>query len=953
MQDQQQLEDLLGKTAESYWQRLQQSCAQTPLLEDNENSIKQILALSDFVAEALIRTPTMLETLLNQGLLQQNQVDYQQQLSLALENVSSEEQLQQCLRQFRALHMVRLAWRDLLNMQDIETSLQHVSTLADNLIMQASQWLYQHLCQRYGTPQGEHGPQPLLVIGMGKLGGKELNFSSDIDLIFAFPSSGATSGGRKSVEHQQFFTRLAQKLITALNQVTTDGQVFRVDMRLRPFGESGPLVANFAALEDYYQEQGREWERYAMVKGRILNPQSALKDELQSILKPFVYRRYLDYGAIDSLRKMKQLINQELRRRGLKNNIKLGRGGIREVEFIAQSFQLIRGGREPALRHQSLLTTLKQLEQLDILNLQEYQQLSEGYLFLRKTEHCLQQFADQQTQLLPDDKLNQQRLCQVMGYDNYPAFLACLQQHMQYIHQQFLLLVGGAEEEQEQQDDEELSSCKDLWQLALEPDEQLTLLQQWLNEDKSQQMITHLHTLKHQVAKRHIGQKGQDTIAKLIPRLLLTTLKYPQQEVDKLFQRLVTVLCAILGRTTYLDLLNENQGAADQLVKLCAASPWIAEQMARFPLLLDELLNPVALYQPTPLDQYAAELRETLLRVEPDDLEQQMEVLRQFKLSQQLRIAAADVTAAVPVMKVSDHLTYLAEAILDQVISLSWQQVSVRFGVPIGHDLHNSGFAVLAYGKMGGIELGYGSDLDLVFIHNADNNCVTDGKKSISAQQFYIKLAQRIMHHFNTKTVYGELYEADLRLRPSGNSGLLVCHINGFAQYQLQEAWTWEHQALVRSRFVWGHQQLAKEFSAVRQQVLCQPRQRTELASEVTTMRKKMRDHLTNAEIPGIDLKQDQGGIADIEFLVQYWVLAHAHLHPDLCLCSDNVRILQSLSQAGVITTQQQQRLNNAYLHFRNTNHRLALQQQAKAHATAEIDDFRAEVTAIWQQVFN
>lgn len=458
------------------------------------------------------------------------------------------------------------------------------------------------------------------------------------------------------------------------------------------------------------------------------------------------------------------------------------------MEFIAQSFQLIRGGREPALRHQSLLETLSQLTQLGILCEAECADIKLGYLFLRKTEHCLQQFNDQQTQLLPDDPLNQQRLCQVMGFGSYQQFLQSLETHMAYIHQQFLSLVGDREEKEQHSDDEALTSCIDLWQLPLEPGEQLALLQNWLSQQQSEKMISHLATFKQQISKRPIGQKGQDTISKLIPRLLLKTLQQQEQGLENLFQRVAAVLTAILGRTTYLDLLNENQGAADQLIKLCAASPWIAQQMARFPLLLDELLNPVTLYQPTPIHEYAAQLRETMLRVEPDDQEQQMEVLRQFKLSQQLKIAAADVTGALPVMKVSDHLTYLAEAILNQVITLAWQQVSQRLGEPQGYSLDNSGFAVLAYGKLGGIELGYGSDLDLVFVHNAPANCVTSGAKSVSAQQFYIKLAQRVMHHFNTKTVYGELYEADMRLRPSGNSGLLVCHINGFEKYQLEEA---------------------------------------------------------------------------------------------------------------------------------------------------------------------
>lgn len=948
------MQDLLEKAAEDHWQRLSEvtdlstfSLTKDPLIQEE---IRSTLGLSDFIAEQVISRPELLNSALQFNSAEAYYVDYYHNLSEALANCPDEESGQSVIRRFRNQHMVAIAWQDLNNKQNIEKSLQQVSDLADAIILATYHWLYQILCKKYGTPMGPLGPQPMFIIAMGKLGGKELNYSSDIDLIFAYPEPGEITTGRKSIEHQTFFTRLGQRLIKALNQITVDGQAFRVDMRLRPFGDSGPLVSHLAALEDYYQEQGREWERYAMVKARVLNSESPYVEELYDILRPFVFRRYIDFGVIDSLRNMKKMIQQEVRRRKLNNNIKLGKGGIREAEFIVQSFQLIRGGREPQLQTRNLLSVLQTLAKNQILSIEDACQLRDAYLYLRKAEHCLQQFGDEQTQNLPDDALTQARLIKALGCQNFVEVLQQIDEHMENISQQFGLIIGDIEEEEE---DDDLSNLKDLWTFSfdqdMEADDARSLLAPWLSEQQQQQCFDIIFRFKSDISKKALGARGAETLDKLMPRLFLEIFNFAPNEAAEILSSLIQVISRILQRTAYLELLLENLPALQQLVKLCHSSPWIAQQIRSFPILLDELLNPADLYNPTPPEQFSDLLRQQLLRVPQDDLEQQMESLRQFKLSQQLRIAAADITGALPVNKVSDHLTVLAEVIVAETVQMAWQQMTERYGYPAGASEDKRQFAVVAYGKLGGIELGYGSDLDLVFLHHCDSNAGTDGAKSIDSKQFYIKLSQRIIHIFTTKTSSGDLYEVDMRLRPSGNSGLLVSHINAFENYQEQEAWTWEHQALMRGRFIHGDSRLRARFQEIRYNALAKSRDIDELKKEIKDMREKMRKHLNKGTEGQFDLKQDKGGITDIEFLVQFWVLANASQHKELTRWSDNLRILEQLCQLKIIDETQMKTLTDSYLGYRNTGHRLSLACKSVLDATQQFNANRDNVIAIWE----
>lgn len=934
----------MAATAERYWQRLNDSSAQlvSSLTQVQQQELKNIFALSDFIATQLCRNPDWIPALFEHELHNIERQAFDAELNELLAPVTDEEQVKRILRQYRNRQMVRIAWRDFFDYSELQESLLDLSALAEALVIAGRDWLYREMCAQLGTPSDSQGkPQKLLILGMGKLGGRELNFSSDIDLIFTFPEHGETLGGRRAVENQQFFIRMGQRLVNLLNQVTVDGFVYRVDMRLRPYGESGPLVVSFSGLEDYYQEQGRDWERYAMVKARALGPWTSDSDELHDLLRPFVYRRYLDFSAIESLRKMKGLITQEVRRRKLTNNIKLGAGGIREVEFVVQSFQLIRGGREPALRQQSLFGAIKTLYQLGQLEYLAVDELEKSYILLRRVENLLQAINDEQTQTLPNDELNWQRLCYALNADTEMDLREQIEMAMRQIHRHFNDTVGG-----NNLDEHNETWTQQLWN-AYEDDHALAILEeQGIDDEKLWPLLNSWHDT---VVRRTIGPRGRETLDKLMPRLLceFTSVATP----SKAFEQVSKVLDQILTRTTYLELLCENPGARQQLVSLCLASPWIAQQLAKFPMLLDELIDPAQLYDTTSLDDYGSELRQYLLRVPEDDMEQQMEALRQFKLSQQLKIAAADVTGVLPVMEVSDHLTFLAEAIIEQVVHQAWAQVSARHGVPANLKDNEMGFAVVGYGKAGGIELGYGSDLDLVFLHNGSQAGQTNGDRAIDIGHFYLKLAQRVLHLFSTRTNSGELYEVDMRLRPSGASGLLVSEIEHFGEYQRTEAWTWEHQALVRARFMFGDISLSSRFNELRAEVLETQRDSEALAKDVREMRLKMRDHLLKVEEGMFDLKQSCGGIADIEFIAQYLVLAHASEHKSLSFWSDNVRIFAELAELALLPFETAQLLTQAYCHLRDESHRLVLQQKQTVLPVTAVRPYSDKVIEIYQQI--
>ncbi|MFC3031977.1 bifunctional [glutamate--ammonia ligase]-adenylyl-L-tyrosine phosphorylase/[glutamate--ammonia-ligase] adenylyltransferase [Pseudoalteromonas fenneropenaei] len=917
----------------------QQRCAELGVVAPFDTGLMRLLALSDFAFRVLQNRPELVAWLQDEAGMQLRDTPEPLPESLAQLDDASCMRL---LRRYRQQYWLKIMWLDLVKGNDIADSIAYVSALAETLIAAANRWAYAQVAQSSGEPLDEHGfAMPMLVLGMGKLGGGELNFSSDIDLIFAYPRAGSTVGGRRSVEHQVFYTKVAQKLIAALNQVTADGQVFRVDMRLRPFGDSGPLVMSFAAMEDYYQEQGREWERYAMLKGRLLGQSNHYWQEFYALLRPFVYRRYIDFSVIESLRKMKHMIAQEVRRKGLVDNIKLGEGGIREVEFIVQALQMIRGGREKPLQVQSLLHAMQVLEQLQIVPSDVAHKLTNSYLLLRRVEQYLQAFDDKQTQTLPERELDKQRLAYLLNCNDWSAVLAAIEVPMLQVRDEFKQVIG-----EEPLEAASLAAC---YQLAWEQNDWHSC--NMLEDSAKNDWQVALETFQAALNKRPIGARGRDILDKLMPQVLASLVD--NQHTTATFTLVAEVIEKIASRTTYIELLYENQGALNQLIKLCAHSHWIGAHIARYPILLDELIDPAMLYRPLPLSAYKTEIRQYFLRVDSEDLEQQMEALRQFKQTQQLRIAAADATEVLDLMKVSDHLTALAEAIVEQAVNLAWQQMVARYGIPQGCSEADKGFAVIAYGKTGGFELGYDSDLDLVFVHNADGQAQTDGEKALPARQFYLKLAQRLMHLFNTRTSSGILYELDTRLRPEGNSGLLAINIESYYEYQREQAWTWEHQALVRARMIYGEESLQQRFKEIRHRILTSERDSQKLRDDVLSMREKMRQHLTKDTEQTFDLKQGLGGMTDIEFMAQYLVLNHAARVPKLTRFPDNIRIFELAAEAEVIDDSMRHNLTHAYCLFRDTYHLQSLNQMGRCVAKEQFAEAKSQVTSAWQTVFN
>lgn len=939
--------------------QLKSLCAEHAILQnfDENHPLVKAVTMSDFVAEILKKQPDLLAQWLVELPTLASSGNYAERLAELLTTVEDEAELHRQLRLFRHRELAALSVVQSIQPSVTQAVFEHLSDLAESLILGARDWLYHRLCQEYGTPMNaQNEAQELIILGMGKLGGRELNFSSDIDLIFTYPDQGETVGGRKPLENSKFFTRLGQRLIQALDDVTADGFVYRTDMRLRPFGDSGALVLSFAAMEDYYQEQGRDWERYAMIKAKILGEDLTNLNHryLKSLLRPFVYRRYLDFSAIQSLREMKQKISREVLRRGLNDNIKLGAGGIREVEFIVQAFQMMRGGRDKILQQRSLLTVLPQLSALNLLPESQVEQLREAYLFLRHVENVLQAIGDQQTQTLPSEPKEQAILIDAtrhyapqQAYENWQDFLALLVSYQTQVRAIFNELIGEEDEEGDEQNSK-LAQWRDILNYQLtEADLALNLREYPVNEQDYATIFQHLSGTFQEWVKRPIGGRGRDVLRKLLPKIADTVFSQPNYLV--LLPRILNIVDKITTRTTYLELLLEKEQILPQLCTLCGQSTMIAEQIARYPMLLDELIVQQSLSSVIALEEYPQALHEYLLRIPEEDEEALIDALRQFKQSQILRIAAADVLGVLPVMKISDHLTYLAEAIIGAVVNMAWKSLVKRFGQPEHLRDGEQDFTVIGYGKLGGIELGYNSDLDLVFLHNAPENCETEGgKKTISAHQFYLKLAQKINGMFNLNTAAGVLYEVDMRLRPSGEAGLLVSTFSAYEQYQQHEAWTWESQALVRARAVYGSPELREKFEQIRRQTLSQPRASGQLATEICEMREKMYSHLAQQDSERFHLKTDRGGITDIEFIAQFLVLNSAYQKPAMAVWSDNVRIFDAAVENEILTKAQGEQLKACYTGLRNRIHHLNLLNHESVVPSSEYILERQQVGEIW-----
>lgn len=920
-------------------------------------AMARVFVCSDFVAKTCTQHPELLSELVASNDLyasypQDHIREHLAELISKAQHPLTAKTLGALLRGFRRREMLRIAWRDLAGWCNLEAVMTDMTALAEACLQTTLDVLNENLCTRYGRPAAPDGtPQNLTVIGMGKLGAAELNFSSDIDLVFAYPQPGRTCGGPENIRNETFFLRLCRDLIQVIGARTAQGLVFRVDLNLRPYGENGPLCMHFDAMEDYYLRQGREWERYAWIKARAVAGDVPSGKCLLDTLRPFIYRRYLDFGAFDALREMKSRISQEVKRQRAHDNIKLGPGGIREIEFFAQMFQLIRGGVFHRLQERRLLTVLQILSQEQFIERQVAEALSRAYVFLRNTEHRLQEFADRQTHRLPAEPLDRARLAYAMGFPDWTDFSHCLKTHMQTVHRNFSQLLEDKESSRKPHDIQKTRPAKlsHTWRADIPAAEMQAQLQQ-LGFDDAVEIARLLYNLRHDRIMRDLSPAARRRLDRLIPLVLETIHNRPRS--DATLGHIIDLLKAVLRRSSYLALLAENPSTLQHLVRLTESSAWIVALLTRYPVLLDELLDPRTLYTPASRTALDNEIRNRLAGIDPFDLEQQLETLVVFKQAGVLRVAAADISGHLPLMKTSDHLTDIAEVVVSRALELAWRHLVRRHGRPDCLTTLGKGqtcFAVIAYGKLGGIELGYGSDLDLVFLHAGDRGR-TDGPQAIDNTQFYTRLGQRMVHILTTRSRAGGLYETDMRLRPSGSSGLLVSHVNSFEQYQLEKAWTWEHQAIVRARAIAGDRQLGKRFAEIRAKVLTRPRDPAKLRREILDMRERMRREHLKPVAGTFDLKQGHGGIVDIEFLVQYLVLRHARDHIGLQRWTDNVRLLQTLMETRALSPQTAHFLRETYLTCRQTVHRLNLQQKPAQVTHHTVSERCRRVWQIWQR---
>ncbi len=927
-------------------------------------ALKRVFVCSDFVAKNCIHDPDLLGRLIKTNDLKKHYEpdEYNNKLQnalLALEKDAKSSihilttRIQQILRRFRRYEMIRIAWRDLAGWADLEETMTDLSAFADTCVNLSLSHLYKWQCSKHGIPSSPDGSQQhLVVIAMGKLGARELNFSSDIDLIFAYPEHGKTKKGGTVISNEEFFIRLSRHLFTVISEFTSDGFVFRVDTRLRPYGENGPLVMSFDNMESYYQSQGREWERYAWIKARITGDEDGQGKNLLKMLQPFVYRKYLDFGIFESLRKMKNKISLEVKKKGMQDNVKLGPGGIREIEFFAQIFQLIRGGVTPVLREPCIYKILTALSQNNYIEQNTCDELIKAYRFLRNTEHRLQEFSDQQTHKLPVDSLGKERLAFSMGFMDWESFASHIRRHMEKAHYHFNTLLAkktiasGIEKDKETKHEIEL---KVVWQNLTNDKKSLDALS-GLGFDKPAQILRLLDNLQNDPHTRQLSAKGRQRLDRLIPILLIEAGR--SRLSDSVFNRIIDLIKAIERRTCYIALLLENPAALAHLIKLANISPWIISFLSRHPVLLDELLDPRILYVPPERKELKNEIDKRLEMIPSDDLESQIQELCIFKQFNILRVAAADVTGAVKLMRTSDHLTEIAETIVNKVVELAWNSLTEKHGIPtcvIDDTEINRGFAVIAYGKLGGIELGYGSDLDLVFLHAGTSGQTKGGKRPVANSQFFARLGQKIVLILTSHTTAGMLYKIDMRLRPSGSSGPLVSHIESFRNYEIKKAWTWEHQALVRARPISGSIELSEYFKKTRKEALSKYRSKAALQKEVITMRELMHKELLNSETGMFDLINDKGGIIDIEFLVQYLVLLKSHKHNELLKWTDNVRILETLTQTKIIDNDIAVDLKEAFLKYRAAVHRLRLQEKPTIMPEEKFYSLRKRVKNIWE----
>jgi [glutamine synthetase] adenylyltransferase / [glutamine synthetase]-adenylyl-L-tyrosine phosphorylase len=938
-----------------------------PFSPDFIKKLKKAFTASEFVFKSLLKTPFLLNEIINLKKINSNDLSafYLKNLSEIFSISKSKDELLSDLRIFRNKEMLKIAWMDITK-SDLFYTIKSLSILADAFLESISNNLYDDFCRKHGTPLNKNGEkQKLVIIAMGKLGGCELNFSSDIDIMFAYPEDGKTEKSNAEPDYdqiynQEFFTKLCRELIYTINTVTYNGFIFRVDLRLRPYGDAGAIVMSFDGMEEYYKTQGREWERYAFIKARIAAGDKEAGGALLLKLKPFVYRRYLDFGTMEALRDMKNKISKEVIKKELICNIKLGKGGIREIEFFGQMFQLIRGGVEPMLQEKSILKMLNILNEKNYISEKIHAELKNAYIFLRNTENRLQEFADSQVHSLFKDQSKMIRIAISMGFSCYEDFISELNLHRENVHNHFNSVLR-IENEECNKKSQEKEDVKGVWQdasnyqigyeieyeLDYEKAKKIIYDTGFKEPDKILELVI---DLKNDKSGQKLNKEGKNRLEKLIPQILIKASASDAPFV--VLERIFNLIKEIQRRICYFSLLLENPSAVELLVKFAEKSSGIMSFLSKHPMLLDGLLDQKKLYEIYKKEDLKNDIDQRLAIIEPDDVEYQMEDLRIFKQAHSLKIAASDIIEKFSLNQVSEQLTYLSEIIINKALDLIFEHLVKKHGKPsckLNGKECKKGFAVIAYGKLGGIELGYGSDLDLIFLHTAEAGGMTDGKLPIDNTTFFARLAQRFLHFLTSHTSAGILYKVDMRLRPSGASGLLVSNINSFYEYQKSEAWTWEHQAVIRARAILGDDQIIKKFNKIRQKILCGMRHRKKLSKDIIKMRLKMKNERIYKDKSLFDLKQGDGGIVDIEFLVQYLTLLNAAKYRKIIKWTNTINIIESLAEYGIIDDITANLLKKAYISYRHTSNRLYLNDKKAVISDDNFRSMRTSVIKAWE----
>ncbi len=838
------------------------------------------------------------------------------------EQTPDEDALPAALRRLRIWVMCHLITRDIGGRADLAEVTETMTLLAETSIRAAHDSAHAALVRRHGKPLSATGwAQELLIIGMGKLGGRELNVSSDIDLIFVYPEDGDT-GGDKVISNFEFFERLGKRIIKTLSEVTEEGQVFRVDMRLRPNGDSGPLACSFDMLENYFITQGREWERYAWIKARVLYGERFR--ELESVARPFVFRKYLDFGAINAMRDLHAQIRREVTRRDRAHNVKLGPGGIREIEFIAQVFQLIRGGRDPGLQIRPTLKVLGELAQRGILAPDAVTELSEAYVFLRNLEHRLQYLDDAQTHDLPASDRDRALIAQAAGFEGFDALHRQLEAWRSVVSRHFDDVFSDPSDEAHKLDR--------VWSTSDAPDEVDPVIAE-LGYDDPEAVSRRLGAIHSSARYQQLPNHIRSRLDALMPRVVEAAAA--TQSPDQTLFRCLELMETISRRGAYLALLQQYPQALKRVADLMGASNWAAQYLTRHPILLDELLDDRNLETEPDWSRLRAELSSALDTEEPD-MERQMDMMREQHHAQVFHLLTQDIAGKLTVERLADHLSALADLVLELTVPLVWRKIKKTHR-------DTPAFAVIAYGKLGGKELGYASDLDIIFLFDDE---------APEAMEVYSRLAQRINTWLTTRTAAGILFETDLRLRPNGDAGLLVTSLEAFRKYQLEAAWVWEHQALTRARFAAGDRRIGADFERIRCEILRQRRDPMRLREEVLTMRRRMRDaHAGKSAL--FALKHDHGGLIDVEFVVQYLVLGHAHEHHALTENLGNIALLRIAGELELIPSALALECGDAYRLMRRLQHRQRLNGQPSRVPLEQVEPARAPVMQLWRFVFN